>query len=455
MAGGDLALRSAGDRHTVIVEKIVTGGQGLARLADGLVVLVPFVLPGETVVVAVKKRHKGFADGELLEVVTPSPQRVAPPCPVFGRCGGCQLQHGEYQAQLASKEGILRDLLGRDRHWSEAEIAGLYQPMLASPSPWGYRQRVRLQVDDHGRLGFFASHSHAVVAIEACPLAAAELNQVLGELRALRAFQQLVPQVEALELLLSPGGGRVEVRMHLRRKARAADQQAAREVACGVKLVQAVWLAVDGQAMIGPLGRERGEADDGLALTISATPGGRPLTLRFEAGGFCQVNQQQNEGLIHQLVAWAELGRQDRVLDLFCGMGNFSLPLALTAREVVGTDLQRSSIRGAQANALANQLTNCRFLRAEALEAIRVLRQAGEHFDCILLDPPRQGCRTIIPELAGLGAKKLIYVSCDPATLTRDLGALHEQGFRLRHLRGVDMFPQTAHLETITLLVRE
>jgi len=455
MGGRDLTLVSSRDRHTVIVEKIVTGGQGLARLADGLVVLVPLVLPGETVVVAVSKRHKGFAEGRLLEVVRPSPQRVAPPCPVFGRCGGCQLQHADYPAQLASKEGILRDLLVRDGHWPEAEIAALSQPMLASPSPWAYRQRVRLQVDDHGRIGFFACHSHEVVAIDACPLAATELNQVLADLRGLTVFGQIVPQLEALELLLSPVGGRVEVRLHLRRKARPADQQAAREVACRVKLVQAVWLVAEQQAIIGPLPSDRPEANDGLALTVSDTPGGRPLTLRFEAGGFCQVNQKQNERLIHQLVAWADLGHQERVLDLFCGMGNFSLPLALTAREVVGTDLQRSSIRGAQANATANQLTNCRFLRAEAREAVLDLRAAQERFDCVLLDPPRQGCRAIIPELAGLAAKKLIYVSCDPATLTRDLGALHEQGFRLRHLRGVDMFPQTAHLETITLLVRD
>ena len=183
--------------------------------------------------------------------------------------------------------------------------------------------------------------------------------------------------------------------------------------------------------------------------------GGRELVLRFEAGGFCQVNHQQNERLIRQLLAWAQVNQGDAVLDLFCGMGNFSLPLALAARQVVGTDLQRSSIRGASANAQANHLTNCLFRQAAALDAVREFKKVAEPFDLVLLDPPRLGCREIMPYLPDLGAAKIIYISCDPATLVRDLALLQGHGFGLRKLRGIDMFPQTCHVESIALLGRD
>jgi len=502
---------SAKNRHTVTINKVVTGGHGLAKLSDGLVVMVPFVLPGETVVIAIEKQRKSFAEAILLEVLEPSPQRVEPLCPHFGECGGCHLQHGDYPSQLAIKESILRDLLSRSQQWPAEKIDSLCQPILASPTPFHYRQRIRLQVDGNGRLGFFARRSHAVVEIASCPLAADEINLVFSELRGLAAFRKLMSQSVALELLLSPLTGQVEVIVHLGRKPRAADLQAATAIAdtplevgshrggpritlhpetvsdCRVPqmreiglrtiaplceqadakadavscnrlpLLQAVWLAGEGFAMHGIFGSAGGEGPKtgGIALALPEDLGGRELILRFEAGGFCQVNTQQNERLVRQLLAWAEVRTGDAVLDLFCGMGNFSLPLALAARKVVGTDLQRSSIRGAQANAVSNQVENCLFLRADALSAVREFKKAKERFDLILLDPPRQGCREIIPLLADLGAEKIIYISCDPATLVRDLGQLQGLGFGLRKLRGVDMFPQTCHVEAIALLSRD
>ena len=155
-----------------------------------------------------------------------------------------------------------------------------------------------------------------------------------------------------------------------------------------------------------------------------------------------------------QLLEWSEVSGQDRVLDLFCGMGNFSLPLAASALEVLGTDLQHAAIRMAEANAQANGLANCRFRRAPAVAAAKELLAAGSRFDLILLDPPRSGCRELIPLLAGLSADRLLYISCDPATLIRDLAALTQTGYQLCGLRGVDMFPQTCHLEAIALLRR-
>lgn len=442
-------------RHTITIDKVVAGGQGLARLANGMVVMVPFVLPGETVDVAVGRQHKGYVTATLLDIVTPSPSRIEPLCPHFCLCGGCDLQHADYQSQLAIKSGILNELVEREG----ISVDGLTtEPILPSPDIFHYRQRIRLQIDSSGRIGFFERRSHAVAEIDVCPLAASQLNQVFAEIRRLGAFRSLCSHAAAMELLLNPSNGQVVVILQLLRKPRPADQQAAKVMADGVRLIQSVWFVGDGFAPSGPYCSDAGCGEgtsEGIAFALPKRPGGRELVMRFEAGGFCQVNLRQNERLIEQICAWAQVGQEDAVLDLFCGMGNFSLPLALVSRRVVGSDLQRSSIRGAQANASVNQIDNCLFLRADAVTAAKQLRQAGEQFDLVLLDPPRQGCREVLSLLPDLCSGKIIYISCDPATLVRDLRQLQNDGFFLRHLRGVDMFPQTSHLEAIAMLTRE
>ncbi|MDA8419483.1 MAG: class I SAM-dependent RNA methyltransferase [Desulfobacteraceae bacterium] len=434
------------ERHTVTIDKVVAGGEGLGRLASGLVVMVPHVLPGERVRLEVGKARQGFAPAQVLELLEPAPQRVEPACPHFGRCGGCHLQHGDYPAQLAIKEAILRELANRG---GLAVDEAVWRPILPSPSPWGYRQRLRLQIDEAGRVGFFAARSHQVIAVDHCPLAVAPVNQALAGLLAHPGFRRLTANLQAVELLHHPQEGRVVMILHLRRRPRPADQQAARRLAHEVGPLASVWLAGEGFVRNGPYGE--GEGGIGFALAL---PGGRALAMRLEAGGFCQVNLGQNEQLAAQLLEWSEVSGQDRVLDLFCGMGNFSLPLAASALEVLGTDLQHAAIRMAEANAQANGLANCRFRRAPAVAAAKELLAAGSRFDLILLDPPRSGCRELIPLLAGLSADRLLYISCDPATLIRDLAALTRTGYRLCGLRGVDMFPQTCHLEAIALLRR-
>jgi len=447
-------LVSSAKRHIITVDKVVVGGQGLARLADGMVVMVPFVLPGETVEVALGRQHKGYASATLLEVIDPSPARIEPLCPHFGGCGGCDLQHADYQGQLAIKSAILDELAARAGIGADG---ALLAPVLPSPDAFHYRQRIRLQIDTDGRLGFFARRSHAVIEVEACPLAVRPLNQALAEARRLPGFHHLVTQASAMELLLNPASSRVVVMLQLRRKPRPADQQAALALAAGSEVIQSVWLTGDGFAASGPYCGDAAceHRDCGRIAFAAPDCRGGSLTMGFEAGGFCQVNLAQNERLLEQVHALAQVGVEDSVLDLFCGMGNFSLPLATESRRVFGSDLQRSSIRAAQANAAANQLANCLFLRADAQTAARQLIAADEWFEVVLLDPPRQGCREVLPLLPKLGSAKVLYISCDPATLVRDISDLQGLGYSLRHLRGVDMFPQTCHLEAIALLVRE
>jgi 23S rRNA (uracil1939-C5)-methyltransferase len=192
-----------------------------------------------------------------------------------------------------------------------------------------------------------------------------------------------------------------------------------------------------------------------IRLTLPAGKGQEPVSLAVEPGGFYQVNQEQNEQLITLLLDWAAVGREQRVLDLFCGVGNFSLPLARKASQVTGMDLQGSAIRSAKRNASLNMLDNVDFTKMDAAAGARFLAGQGEHFDLLLLDPPRTGCREVLPQVAALAPETIIYISCDPATLARDLGDLLALGYGIKKMRLFDMFPQTSHLETMVLLSRD
>jgi 23S rRNA (uracil1939-C5)-methyltransferase len=442
---------SSHSHHFITIEKIVAGGLGLGRLASGLVVMVPGTLPGERVRITEQRRRKGYLEAEAVEIVEPAAARVMPACPIFGRCGGCDLQHAAYPAQVALKTAVLREQLGR------INLAGdVWQEPLAASAPFGYRQRIRLQVDEStGRFGFYRPRSHQVEPVTRCLLARPEINEIWRQLQAQETLPLLLAHCRSLEISVSPDDGGVALLFLLRRKPRPRELQLAREI-CGnfSGLLGCLFTGPDFEAM-DPLGQQSGPPSFLSRFTLPASvTGSRPLTLTVEPGGFCQVNSSQNEQLVRTLLAWAALEPGERVLDLFCGMGNFSLPLALAAREVVGCDLQGAAIRAAKRNAEQAGLTNCRFLRQPAAAGAREMLTGGERFDLLLLDPPRQGCADLLSLLPELGARRLIYISCDPATLARDLVGLREQGFQLRRLQMVDMFPQTHHLETITLLER-
>lgn len=445
--------------ETVRIDKVVAGGQGLARAASGQVLMVPLVLPGEEVVVRVRRGRKDYLEAELVEIVSGHPDRVVPPCPHFGCCGGCDLQHAAYPLQVEIKNGILREQLFRAGVLAREGAGGLAPP-LNSPLPFGYRQRLRLQVDDGGRWGFFRSRSHDLEAIGECPLAGSEINEVIGKFPSSPALARLLDNALEVEVVASPGDGGVVLIVRLRRKARPADLQAATRVGAELAPVSALFLEIEGRQRLGPFPESpvwKGDGELGLvcldfpALPARGVPGYKLLQ---EAGGFCQVNPEQNRRMLEQMLAWLTGGEVKRAVDLFCGMGNFSIPLALTGVAVTGSDLQRSAIRSAARNSKAAGLGNCAFIQAAAEQAARDLAAAGERFDLVILDPPRRGCAELIPLLAGLDAGLLLYISCDPATLARDLAGLIGQGYRLDKVGVIDMFPQTAHLESMVLLRR-
>ncbi len=438
------------------IDKVIKNGLGLGRLADGRVVMVPRALAGEEVLIAPKKKHSHYLEAELVEILAPSPQRVSSACPAYEECGGCDLQHAAYPEQLRIKNEILAETLVRAGLASAGGVRELLGPPLASPRESGYRQRIRLHVRD-GVAGYYARESHRLIPIRSCPLAGEASNRLLAELARNPHLLKLLAQSTGVELQENPEEKTVLLLLHQRRKERAADRQAAQALSAELPLLAGVVFSVEGQA-VGPCfgaGGEKSLGDLRMAFSLPAELCGRPLRLALEPGGFCQVNLGQNENCIRLLLEWTGDLLPCRVLDLYCGMGNFSLPLAARGCRVTGLDQQRSTIRSALLNAEQAGLgERCSFSREGAAQAVARLDAAGEHFDLILLDPPRSGCVGLIPLLAGLGASRLVYISCDPSTLARDLAGLVAGGYRLAEARMVDMFPQTAHLESMVRLER-
>ncbi len=323
---------------------------------------------------------------------------------------------------------------------------------LAAPFFFNYRQRIRLQINSKGECGFLLRHSHRIVPTNHCLLARQELNQLLASLADYTNLRHLLSLSSSLELLLSPEGKRIFLIFHFLRKPRSTDIKAAGEGAVELKNVGGIVLQVEGRGSFGPFGADQ-DASPLLNLQLKLE-GGHKIYFRFEPGVFCQVNLAQNEQLVNLLLDWAAVQKNERVLDLFCGMGNFSLPLAIFAREVLGMDLQRAAIRSAAANAGEFRLKNCRFERLAAIEGAKQCLARQQRFDLVLLDPPRAGCRAAIPAILDLSPARIIYISCDPATLCRDLGMLTDNGYQIKRIKMVDMFPQTHHIETITMLIK-
>ncbi len=434
----------------ITIEKLIIGGAGLGRLPDGMVVLVPQVLPGEVVRVEPVSTKKNFMQARLVEILEPSVHRAESPCPYYGQCGGCDFQHidPDFQAQL--KNDILREQLERTpfRH----DVAATLTSPLPSPHSFHYRQRIRLQVGKDGELGFHRLQSHEVEDIDCCLLARQQINDVLAWLQLREEFYQLLSITTSLEILLSPEDEQVVLLFHLTRKPRPTDVKRFEKIVSDNDRIKSVVVMATGFGMVGSFSDEKTQENKPLLKFLHLLPDGDSLSMSLEPGGFSQVNLEQNDNIIALVLDWLQIDKQGRALDLFCGMGNFSLPLAEKMTEVVGMDLKRSTIRSAKRNGEANQCGNAYFSKNSAVEGATSLVAQGERFELILLDPPRQGCAEVIPLLPQLKASQIIYISCDPATLCRDLLLLEKEGYRVEKIKMVDMFPQTHHLETVVSL---
>jgi 23S rRNA (uracil1939-C5)-methyltransferase len=428
--------------HRVKIEKIIAGGYGLARLQDGPVLMAEHVLPGETVLVRETSRHRGYIKGAPVEIMEASPHRIPPPCPWFARCGGCSFQHADAACQHRLKEAIVREALAR------AGVAAgdfAYRPLLPSPRQYGYRFRVRLKVD-RGRIGFHRAGSNELVEISRCLLATDRINRSLAQLRASRDFRRIATGLREVELHQGPANNRVHAVLHLRGKA-GPDTSRLKSFAGSLDIINNV-LIKKGKNVLSLL-----PADEDALLSQDFDAGvcGIPFSLTWIPGCFSQANAPHNPNLISLVCGLLENPGGKRVLDLFCGMGNFSIPLALCGADVTGVDVNREGIARAELNAKAGGIA-ARFITADAGSYLEGRGGKGDDFATVLLDPPRQGLGRHVRSLAGLAPETILYVSCDPATLARDLSVLAGSGYLPQSVTPVDMFPQTRHIETVVLL---
>jgi len=441
--------------HTLIIEKLIPGGLSLGRHANGMVVLLRGGLPGEQVLVRETHRKKDYIQGVLEEVLSASEDRIMPPCPIYGRCGGCDLQHTTLEAQLRLKKGILAESLERAASHIFHDISSFIETPVAAPAPFNYRQRLRLQVDSMGNYGFFQSESHDIVPVSRCLLGKEPLNHVLEQLQTYNSFHELFKQVTTYELLFNPDKDDVIMLLHFQRKPRPADTTLSQELLDHIDGLAAIYMEVEGYGLYDPMARNFPAKPPTLSFTTEIEVTGTALTtFTWEIGGFCQVNLEQNRNLIKLVLEMITGGQHQTILDLYCGYGNFSLPAAGLVSKVLGIDTQNAAIRSGVRNATLNGILNCSFEKNQVPEAVAALLAAGNTYNTIILDPPRRGAHEIVALLPELHPDRIIYISCNSATLARDLVTLSAAGYRLARLIPVDMFPQTHHLETVALLKR-
>lgn len=431
------------------IDTMAFGGAGLGRI-DGKVCFVPFTAVGDTARVRIVTDKKSYMEGELLECVIPSPHRISPPCPVFGECGGCSWQHLPYDIQSRAKEDIFAEIIIRATRVERDRIL----PILPSPMPYGYRSRVQFKlryVDGTLHMGFFRKGTHYVIDTPCgCAIAHGRVNEIFLRLREIMKGFPEPDKVPQIDVAIGDGGDAI-VLFHY--------------IGAGVEQATG-WLkrAIPGQVPVTGVFLQRGRkstisnvwGDEKVSYSLprGMFPDFPGMSLFFRCGGFSQVNYLQNSALIELALRWAGLRGTERVLDLFCGNGNFSLPFARYCAEVVGYEDFRQSIEDAVSNSRSNAVDNARFFCKDSALGVQELARRGEYFDLVLLDPPRTGALEAIRVIPQLKPEKIIYVSCDPPTLARDLASLQKSGYEIVASRPVDMFPQTYHLESITILQR-
>ncbi len=455
-----MADRQRGDRLTVDVTDLAFGGEGVAR-ADGYVVFVPGGVPGDRADVRLTQVRPRFARGHLVALEVPSPLRTDPPCPYFGRCGGCRLQHVRYEAQLEFKQRQVVDCLAR--------LGGLgaslpLSPIIGAPEIYGYRNKMEFTFAEAAGRPIVGLHEaeryDAILDVERCLLQSDALNAVLAEVRAfVRERGWSVYRQESEEgllryLMLREGKATGEAMVNV--VTASPDVPTARALADHLQArcpqVASIVLNVNPRKAAVAVGVE--EHPIAGRETIRERLG--DLDFSISANSFFQTNTRQAERLFGIVVDYAALAGPETVLDLYSGTGAISLILARRARMVYGIELVPAAIEDASRNARANAVVNCTFLPGEVRHVLPELLRQGVRADVVVADPPRAGFHPqALRSLVALAARRIIYVSCNPATLARDLQTLCAGGYRVTAVQPVDMFPHTPHIEVVARLDRD
>ena len=441
------------EQHPLRIEGYGSAGEGGARL-EGQAVFVKGALAGEICQVQLLKVGKSAAWGRVTQVLTPVPGRQSPDCPRYPRCGGCQLRHMTYAEELRFKRQKVQDALQRIGGWT-----GRVEKIHGAEAPDRYRNKIQFPVADGPRVGFFRARSHEVIDAEDC------LLQPLAATRLREAFKLWMERYQVPAYDERVHGGLIRhfyVRVNQRGQSLCAVIANGTDLPHQEELVQAlrraepdlagVVLSVNQEKTNVILGKTHRclWGRDYLEDTLCG------LTFRLSVPSFYQVNREQAEVLYGRALAFAGLTGRETVLDLYCGIGTITLVMARQAGRAIGAEVIPAAVEDAKANAARNGVTNAEFLCADAAQAAQTLADRGLRPDVICVDPPRKGLApAVIDAIVQMAPQRLVYVSCDPATLARDVKRMEEQGYVLQRAEAVDLFPRTAHVETVVLLSQQ
>jgi 23S rRNA (uracil1939-C5)-methyltransferase len=428
--------------HSVVIAGMSHEGRGITQI-DGKTTFIEGGITGEQVTFSFIKKHSRYSEAKIIDILTPSAQRTTPECAHFGTCGGCSMQHLHLNAQIDLKQKTLLEQL---KHFGHVEPEAILPPLSGNPS--GYRRKARLgvrYVPKKGKLlvGFREKSSRYLADIQSCNILHPSIGQRLTELSQLIAGLEQYLEIPQVEVAI----GDETVALIFRHLAvlPSADIDKLREFGQATQFH--IYLQPNLPAQIYKLWPE-----DKIERLTYALPD-YDLTMHFHPLDFTQVNGEMNPLMVKQALQLLDPQPTDNILDLFCGLGNFTLPLARHAAHVVGVEGSQEMVSRGQDNAEANHLQNVNFYAANLAELpTPAPTWLTQQYDKILLDPPRTGAKEIIALFPRLAAKRIVYVSCNPATLARDAGELvHKQGYKLKQVGIINMFPHTSHIEAIAL----
>ncbi|EPO5275206.1 23S rRNA (uracil(1939)-C(5))-methyltransferase RlmD [Citrobacter braakii] len=414
---------------TVTVNDLDPFGQGVAR-HNGKALFIPELLPQESAEVVITEDKKQFARAQVKRRLNDSPQREVPRCPHFGVCGGCQQQHASISLQQRSKSAALSRLM-------KCEVSDVI-----ADTPWGYRRRARLSLNYRPKeqklqMGFRKSASSDIIDVKQCPILVPQLEALLPHIRACLESLQGLRHLGHVELVQAESG----TLMILRHTAPLSVQDKEKLECFSHSQGLSLFLAPQSEILESISEESPWYDSNGLRLT-------------FSPRDFIQVNEGVNQQMVARALEWLDVQPEDRVLDLFCGMGNFTLPLATRAANVVGVEGVPALVEKGRENALNNGLHNVTFFHENLEEDVTRQPWAKNGFDKVLLDPARAGAAGVMQHIIKLEPIRVVYVSCNPATLARDSDALLNAGYVIRRLAMLDMFPHTGHLESMVLFER-
>lgn len=444
------------DYIEVVFEDLTHDGAGVAKV-DGYPLFVKNALPGERAKIKVIKVNKGYGFGRLEETLEQSPYRVDAPCPIYKECGGCQLQHLSYEGQLLAKEKQVRDVLTRIGKLENVKV----HPVLGMSEPWRYRNKAQVPVGEReGGLiaGFYQQRSHEIIDMEACMIQQEKNDEVVQAVKRIctkygvTAYNEERHKGSLRHIMARHGQVTKEVMVVLvtRTQELPNKEKIVKEIVESVEGVKSIIQNVNSKKTNVILGDEtRVLWGEEVIYDLIGN-----VKFAISSRSFYQVNPEQTKVLYDQALTYAELSGQETVIDAYCGIGTISLFLAQKAQKVYGVEIVPEAIADANRNADLNGIDNVEFAVGEAEVVIPNWYKEGIEADVLVVDPPRKGCDdALLQTIIEMKPKKVVYVSCNPATLARDLRVLEDGGYRTVEVQPVDMFPHTTHCEAVAKII--